>query len=106
MARERIHRNNAAKQAAYRTRSAHQQPVRQALLASLGQELHGLFRHAVKDGTNYAPASLVGERADETLINLMGYLTRGALPQGPTKDGSEGKGREELTAGEDPVAAP
>ena len=106
MARERIHRNNAAKQAAYRARYADRQPVRQARLALLGQELHGLFRNAVRDGTNYAPASLVGKRADETLINLMGYLTRGALPQGPTKSGSEGEGRGDVAPGEDPVAAP
>ena len=106
MARERIHRNNAAKQAAYRARYADRQPVRQALLASLGQELHGLFYSAVRDGRNYAPASLVGKRADETLINLMGYLTRGALPQGPTKSGSEGEGRGDVAPTEDSVAAP
>jgi hypothetical protein len=105
MARERIHRNNAAKQAAYRARcAAHWQPVRQARMATLGQELHGLFRNAVRDGTNYAPAVLLGKQADETLINLMGYLTRGALPQGPTKSGSEGE-RPGAAAGEDPVTA-
>jgi hypothetical protein len=104
MARERIHRNNAAKQAAYRARSADWQPVRQARMATLGQELHGLFRNAVRDGTNYAPAAVLGKQADDTLINLMGYLTRGALPQGPTKSGSEGEGPGDV-ADEDPAAA-
>lgn len=104
MARERIHRNNAAKQAAYRARCANWQPVRQARMATLGQELHGLFRNAVRDGTNYAPAAVLGKQADDTLINLMGYLTRGALPQGPTKSGSEGERPGEV-AGEDPTVA-
>lgn len=105
MARERIHRNNAEKQAAYRERcAAHWQPVRQARMAMIGQELHGMFRNAVRDGTNYAPAELLGKQADETLINLMGYLTRGALPQGPTKSGSEGESPGGV-AGEDPVTA-
>jgi hypothetical protein len=106
MARERIHRNNAAKQAAYRARTADWQPVRQARMAMLGQELHGLFRNAVRDGTNYAPAAVLGKQADDTLINLMGYLTRGALPQGPTKSGAEGEGRGDAVPSEDNVAAP
>ena len=41
MARERLYRNNAEKQAAYRARHAQRQPVSQRLLANLGQELHG-----------------------------------------------------------------
>ena len=106
MARERIHRNNAAKQAAYRARSTHWQPVRQARMATLGQELHGLFHNAVRDGTNYAPAAVLGKQADDTLINLMGYLTRGVLPQAPTKSRSEGEGPGDVAPSEDPVAAP
>jgi hypothetical protein len=106
MARERIHRNNAAKQAAYRARYADREPVRQARLVILGQELHGLLRNAVRDGTNYAPAAVLGKRADDTLINLMGYLTRGDLPKAPTKSRSEGEGPGDVAAGEDPVAAP
>jgi hypothetical protein len=80
MARERKYRNNAEKQAAYRTRHADREPVRQALLAGIGQELHGRFRQAVEAGTNGVPAALLGKRADDTLINLMRYVTRGLLP--------------------------
>jgi hypothetical protein len=80
MARERLYRNNAERQAAYRARHAPQQPVPQRLLASLGQELHGRLRQAVAAGTSRVPAPVLGERADETLINLIRYLTRGLLP--------------------------
>jgi hypothetical protein len=104
MARERVHRNNAARQAAYRERHAQRQPVRPALLASIGQELHGRLRQAIEAGTNRVPAAVLGKRADETLINLMAYATRGVLPNEPKQSGHEGEGREEGAAGEDPVA--
>jgi hypothetical protein len=80
MARQRLYRNNAEKQAAYRARHADRQPVPQARLASLGQELHGRLRQAIDAGTNRVPAALLGKRADETLINLIRYTTRGLLP--------------------------
>jgi hypothetical protein len=80
MARPRLYRNNAEKQAAYRARHAERQPVRQAVLARLGQELHGRFCQAVEAGTNRLPAALLGQRADDTLINLIRYATRGLLP--------------------------
>lgn len=80
MARQRLYRNNAEKQAAYRARSADRQPVRQAVLASLGRELHGRFRQAVEAGTNCLPAAVLGQHADDTLINLIRYATRGRLP--------------------------
>ena len=105
MARERVHRNNAAKQAAYRARYADRQPVRQARLASIGQELHGRLRQAIEAGTNRVPAAVLGKRADETLINLMAYVTRGVLLNDPTKSGPEGKRREDGAAGEDPAVA-
>lgn len=105
MARERVHRNNAAKQAAYRARYADREPVRQARMAILGQELHGLLRQAVEAGTNHVPAAVLGQRADETLINLMGYVTRGALPGKPTKSRPEGERRGDGAAGEDPAVA-
>jgi len=105
MARERVHRNNAAKQAAYRARYADREPVRQARMAILGQELHGLFRQAIEAGTNHVPAAVLGQRADETLINLMGYVTRGALPGKPTKSRPEGEGRGDGAASEDPAVA-
>ncbi len=80
MARERIYKNSAARQAAYRARHADREPVPQAVLASLGQELHGRLRQAIEAGTNRVPAAVLGKRADDTLINLIGYLTRGVLP--------------------------
>jgi hypothetical protein len=80
MARERLYRNNAEKQAAYRARHRHQQLPRQRLLATLGQELHGRLREAIEVGTNRVPASVLGKRSDETLINLMRYV-RGDWPQ-------------------------
>lgn len=80
MARERLYRNNAEKQAAYRARHADREPVRQARLASLGQELHGRLRQAIDAGTQRVPAAVLGKRADDTLINLIRYTTRGLLP--------------------------
>jgi hypothetical protein len=105
MARERVHPNNAAKQAAYRARYADREPVRQARMAILGQELHGRLRQAVEEGTNHVPAAVLGKRADDTLINLMAYVTRGVLPNEPKKSGSEGTGRGDGVAGEDPAMA-
>ena len=105
MARERVHRNNAAKQAAYRARYAYREPVRQARMAILGQELHGLFRQAVEAGTNHVPAAVLGQRPDDTLINLMGYVTRGDLPRAPQKSRSEGEGRGDGGAGEESALA-
>jgi hypothetical protein len=77
MARERVYRNNAEKQAAYRARHPGQERAPQALLASLAEELHGRLRQALKAGTSRAPAVVLGKRADETLTNLIGYLTWG-----------------------------
>jgi hypothetical protein len=105
MARERVYRNNAAKQAAYRARSADREPVRQARMAILGQELHGRLRQAVEAGTNHVPAAVLGKRADDTLINLMSYVTRGALPGEPKERRLEGEGRGDGAAGEDPAVA-
>lgn len=103
MARERVHRNNAAKQAAYRARSADREPVRQGRLAILGAELHGRLRQAIEAGENRVPAAVLGKRADETLINLMAYITRGVLLKEPEKRRPEGKGGEEGGVGEDPA---
>jgi hypothetical protein len=103
MARERVHRNNAAKQAAYRARTADREPVRQARMALLGQELHGRLRQAVEAGTSHVPAVVLGKRADDTLINLMGYVTRGALPGARQESRLEGKQRGDGVAGDDPA---
>jgi hypothetical protein len=97
MARERLYRNNAEKQAAYRARHAQRQPVPQRLLAHLGQERHGRLRQAVAAGTSRVPAPVLGTRADETLINLIRYLTRGLLPGEAEPSGAavpSGPGRE------------
>ncbi len=81
MARERVYRTNAEKQAAYRARHAAREGPRQRLLAHLGWELHGRLREAVAAGTNQVPATLLGRRADETLINLLGYVGGRAGPE-------------------------
>jgi hypothetical protein len=81
MAQARLYRNNAEKQAAYRARHADQQGPSQRLLAHLGQELHGLLREAIREGRNRVPATLLGPRADDTLINLIGYVS-GMSPTG------------------------
>jgi hypothetical protein len=103
MGRERVHRNNAAKQAAYRARYADREPVRQARLAILGEELHGRLRQAIEAGENRVPAAVLGKRADDTLINLMAYITRGVLLNEPEKSRPLGEGREEGGVGEDPA---
>ncbi len=102
MPRERHYRSNAERQAAYRARHAEREPVRQARMAIIGQELHGRLRQAIEAGTNQVPAAVLGKRADETLINLMAYVTRGVLLNDATKSGHEGKGSEDGTIGEDP----
>jgi hypothetical protein len=78
MARARLYRNNAEKQAAYRARHAERQDPPQRLLAHLGQELHGRLREAIRAGSNRVPATLLGPRADDTLINLIGYVSGGS----------------------------
>lgn len=85
MARERLYRNNAEKQAAYRGRHSHEQRPRQQLLATLGQELHARLREAIAVGTNRVPATVLGKRSDETLINLMRYV-RGDWPPEEEKE--------------------
>jgi hypothetical protein len=75
MAPARRYTNNAEKQAAYRARHAERQGPPQRLLASLGQELHGRLREAIREGRNRVPATLLGPRADDTLINLIGYVS-------------------------------
>ena len=105
MARRRVYPTNAAKQAAYRARYADRQPVRQAQLANIGQELHGRLRQAIEAGTNHVPAAVLGKRADDTLINLMAYVTRGVLLNDPAKSCHEGERLGEGAAGEDPAGA-
>jgi hypothetical protein len=105
MARERLYRNNAERQAAYRARHAPQQPVPQRLLAGLGEELHGRLRQAIAAGTSRVPAPVLGRRADETLINLIRYLTRGLLSgeaEPPAAAAAGGPGRDRPSRGGGP----
>ena len=101
MPRERQYRSNAERQAAYRARHAEREPVRQARMALIGQELHGRLRQAIEAGTNRVPAAVLGKRADETLINLMAYVTRGVLLNAPPPSGPEGEGRGGSATGEE-----
>ncbi len=89
MARERLYRNNAEKQAAYRARYAHRASPPQRRLAQLGQELHGRLREAVSEGRNRVPATVLGKRADDTLINLIGYVS-GVRPEAAGEPGGLG----------------
>jgi hypothetical protein len=77
MARERLYQTNAEKQAAYRERHRRSQRAPAALLVSLAEELHGRLRQAIEAGTSRVPSVVLGKRADETLTNLIGYLTWG-----------------------------
>jgi hypothetical protein len=61
MARERIYRSNAERQAAYRARHWRQQEVPQGRLASLAQERHGRLRQAIEEGKKRVPAMVLGE---------------------------------------------
>ena len=74
MPAERKYKNNAQRQAAYRQRHRQEQPATQAQLAILARSLHVVFEDASIAGTNPLPADLLGERADQTLRNLIHYL--------------------------------
>lgn len=87
MARARLYRNNAEKQAAYRARQAPRQSPPQRLLAQLGQELHGRLRQAVSEGRNRVPPTVLGKRADDTLINLIAYVSGGQPEEEPQRGG-------------------
>lgn len=74
MSRPKQHQSNAAKQAAYRERHAHQKPPGQALLAALGRTLHSTIQDAAAAGDSLA-ATVVGEHSDDTLRNLIAHFT-------------------------------
>ena len=74
MPRSKAYVTNAERQAAYRARHPEQQPLREDNLASLGRSVHAALESAVEDQQSILPCSLLGERADETLRNLIRYI--------------------------------
>jgi hypothetical protein len=104
MARERLYRNNAEKQAAYRARHAHRELPSQRLLAHLGLELHGRLREAVEAGRNRVPATLLGKRPDDTLIHLMRYVS-GLEPEAAAKQGGQNDASDTAPAAPDGTPA-
>jgi hypothetical protein len=80
MAQERLYRNNAVRQAAYRARHRDREPPRQSELAALARSLHGTLSRAVCRGESRLPEELLGERANETLRRLIRYLQAGMTP--------------------------
>lgn len=74
MPRSKAYVTNAERQAAYRARHPEQQPLREDYLASLGRSVHAELKSAVEDQQSIFPDYLLGERADETLRNLICYI--------------------------------
>ncbi len=74
MPREKEYQSNAQRQAAYRERHRDQKPPREDYLAALGRSLHGVLAEAVATHQSVLPAELLGERADDTLRNLIRYI--------------------------------
>ena len=74
MARPKEYETNAQRQAAYRARHQNQQPPREDYLAALGRTLHAELEDAVAVGQSVLPCELLGERADDTLRNLIRYI--------------------------------
>jgi hypothetical protein len=68
------YQNNAEHQAAYRARHPERKLPREDVLAALARGLHVVLQEAVQQPDCPLPAALVGQRADETLRNLIGYL--------------------------------
>lgn len=83
---KRKYRSNAERQAAYRERHPEKRLPTEAELALLARSLHVVCVQAVEAGTSPLPAELIGHRANETLMNLIGYLD-------PHPDGIRGTGR-------------
>lgn len=70
----RQYRTNAERQAAYRARHANQKPPREDELAMLARSLHVVLEEALQKPGCVLPAHLLGQRADETLRNLIHFL--------------------------------
>jgi len=71
---ERQYRSNAERQAAYRDRHPEKRPPTEAELATLARSLHVVFVEAVEAGTSPLSDDLIGDRADQTLRNLIRFL--------------------------------
>ncbi len=74
MARPKEYSTNAERQAAYRERHRDRRPPREDTLALLARSLHIVLQTAVEDQQSILPTQLLGERADATLRNLIGYI--------------------------------
>ena len=73
---ERKYRSNAERQAAYRERHPEKRPPTEVELATLARSLHVVFAEAVEVGESPLPHDLIGDRADQTLRNLIRFLDR------------------------------
>jgi hypothetical protein len=68
---ERQYRSNAERQAAYRGRHPEKRLPTEAEWATLARSLHVVF---VEAGTSPLSDDLIGDRADQTLRNLIRFL--------------------------------
>ncbi len=68
------YRTNAERQAAYRQRHPDKKPPREDELAMLARSLHVVFEEALQQPGCVLPAHLLGQRADQTLRNLIHFL--------------------------------
>jgi hypothetical protein len=93
MPREREYANAAERQEAYRARHRDREPIRQGYLASLARTLHGQLQETARAGRCPVPAELITRRADETLGNVIRYLTR-LREAGDSDEKSPAKGGE------------
>jgi hypothetical protein len=94
MPREREYANQAARQAAYRTRHRAQEPPPQGYLAALARTLHGELQDAVAAGRSPVPAALVTARADDTLRHLIRYLRAARETEDAAMEAQSGEAEE------------
>jgi arsenate reductase-like glutaredoxin family protein len=73
MARQRIYKNQAERQAAYRERNAHRMPPLQSELAALARSLRSAVNDAAKAGDELAK-QVQAKREDEVLRELVTYF--------------------------------
>ena len=89
MPRERVYRDQAERQAAYRARHADRKRPRQDLLAMLALNLHHVLGQAIDADRCPIPHELHGSRPDETMKNLLYYFD--PKPDPIRYEGWEGK---------------
>ena len=82
---ERKYRSNAERQAVYRERHPEKRRPTEAELTALARSLHGVLVQAVEAGASPLPSTLIGDRADQMLVNLIRILD-------PRPDGLRGRG--------------